>query len=177
MSEPFIAEIDILPYTFVPLGWAPCDGELLHISQNTALFSLIGTLYGGDGMTTMGLPDLQGRAPAGEGRGPGLSAYRIGEIGGLEGVTLTATELPAHDHVFAGEGGFGSDEQKLNSTVAAGRIDGALTQLYDNNPSTLTTMAPQSLGASGSNQPHENRQPFLALNFCIALIGIYPSRS
>ena len=177
MSEPFVAEIDIFPYPFAPLNWAYCDGQLLQISQNPALFSLIGTIYGGDGMTTMGLPNLQGRAPLGDGRGPGLSHYQIGQPSGQESVTLTSAELPEHNHTFRGEGGLGEDTQNADSTVAVGRVGGTVTQLYHTGAGALAPMSPSALSPTGSNNGHENRQPFLALNFCIALYGIYPSRS
>lgn len=177
MSEPFIAEIDIFPYTFAPRDWALCEGQIVEISQNTALFSLIGTIYGGDGRTTMNLPNLEGRAPLGHGQGPGLSFYVLGERPGAEAVVLTEEDLPAHSHVFAGENGFGTDTQNSNSTVATGRIDGTLTQLYSTETDEMKPMATRSLGPSGQSQAHENRQPFLAMHFCIAMVGLYPPRN
>lgn len=177
MSEPFIGEIDIFPYTFAPRGWGRCAGATLDISQNPALFAVIYNFYGGDGQTTMNLPNLSGRAPLGDGQGPGLSYYTLAEMFGLERVTLTELELPEHGHVFAGENGFGADTQNPNSTVATGRIGGTATQLYSTQTTQLIPMAPESLGLSGQSQSHENRQPYLAVHFCIALDGIFPPRN
>ena len=172
MSEPFIAEIRIFAGNFAPRGWAFCEGQLLPISQNTALFSLIGTTYGGDGRSTTALPNLQGRAPMHPGHGPGLSLYRLGQQGGTESVTLTEAELPGHSHTVRGVAFPG------NSTDPAG---GAIAQANDG--SNLYGSAPDSgmdanaVDMAGGSAPHNNVQPFLTLNFIIALQGVFPPRS
>jgi microcystin-dependent protein len=171
MSDPFIAEIKIFAGNFAPRGWAFCDGQLVQISQNTALFSLIGTIYGGDGRTTCGLPNLQGRAPMHPGRGPGLTPRSIGQRGGVEQVTLTQNQLGSHTHPLrALDDDPNSDS--LASGVAASAGDPAFA-----GPANLVTMASGSLASTGGGQPHANVQPFLVLNFIIALVGVYPSRS
>lgn len=171
MSDAFVAEIRIFPFNFAPRGWAFCNGQLLPISQNTALFSLVGTYYGGDGRTTFGLPNLQGRGAVGVGQGPGLSRYDVGQNGGVETVTLLKTEIPAHSHT-------------LNATASAttGNPTGAALappaggQLEYRMPGNIAPMAADSLVSVGG-APHNNLQPYLTLNFCIALQGIYPPRA
>jgi microcystin-dependent protein len=172
MSEPFIAEIRIFAGDFAPRNWAFCDGQLLPIAQNTALFSLIGTTYGGDGRTTTALPDLQGRAPMHPGRGPGLTDRRLGESGGSETATLTMQSLPNHIHGLSASGLPG------NASGAAGNV---FARTVGANPyvpwnDLLTFMAPEMLSETGGGQPHNNMQPFLAINFIIALQGLYPTR-
>ena len=177
MSEPFIAEIRIFAGNFAPRGWAFCDGQLLPISQNTALFSLIGTTYGGDGRTTTALPNLQGRAPMHPGRGPGLTSRRLGERGGVETVTVSEAQMPNHNHtVPAFSSGFGSPITDPS--------DAYLSQLTSNgnvyNPTisgSVVDMSDNALQNSGGSQAHNNMQPYLAINFIIALVGLYPSRS
>jgi microcystin-dependent protein len=172
MSEPFIAEIRIFGFNFAPRNWAFCNGQILPIAQNTALFSLVGTMYGGNGQTTFALPNLQARAPMGTGQGPGLSNRSTGENGGQEAVTLIASEMPAHGHAIQCNSG------NANSQSAAGTF--LATEI---GPATMYSsgggagMAADALGASGGGQPHPNMQPFLTLNFCIALLGIFPSRN
>lgn len=170
MSEPFIAEIRIFAGNFAPRGWAFCNGQLLPISQNTALFSLIGTTYGGDGRTTTALPNLQGRAPMHPGRGPGLTARRLGERGGTETITLSEAQMPNHTHRAIGSG------EDDNSTLPVNHYYGALSTVYTS-PANLGAMADGSLPNTGGSQPHNNMQPYLAINFIIALVGLYPSRS
>jgi len=172
MSEPFIAEIRIFAGNFAPRGWAFCDGQLLPISQNTALFSLIGTTYGGDGRTTTALPNLQGRAPMHPGRGPGLTARRLGERGGADTVTLSEAQMPAHTHLLQATAVPGNDNDPPGGYYAAS----AGANVYGT-PGTLVSMAGPALDAAGGGQPHNNMQPFLTLNFIIALVGLYPSRS
>jgi microcystin-dependent protein len=172
MSEPFIAEIKIFAGNFAPRGYAFCDGQLLQISQNTALFSLIGTTYGGDGRTTCGLPNLQGRAPMHPGSGPGLTTRRLGERSGAEQVTLSQNQLPSHTHQLRAHGD-DANSDRPESNVAADSGDPAFAP----SSSTLTAMASGALASAGGSQPHTNMQPFLTLNFIIALVGLYPSRA
>ncbi len=175
MSEPFIAEIRIFAGNFAPRGWAFCDGQLLPIAQNTALFSLIGTTYGGDGRTTTALPNLSGRVPMHPGRGPGLSSRRLGERGGVETVTLTEAQMPAHSHAVHGLNN--PALVKLPSSSAAiARTSGAAGFQTDS-ASNLAAMAPEAILATGNTQAHQNVQPVLAVNHIIALVGTYPSRS
>lgn len=155
-------------FNFAPRSWAFCDGQLLPISQNTALFSLLGTTYGGDGRTTFALPDLRGRVPLHEGTGPGLSSYLLGQKGGLENVTLTTAQIPAHTHSPQ----CSSDDP--NSGSPANGFPAAVgTPIY----STTQNASMGATGSAGGSQSHENRPPYLALNFCIALQGIFPSRN
>ncbi|MFC4214702.1 phage tail protein [Pseudophaeobacter arcticus] len=176
MSEPFIAEIRIFAGNFAPRSWAFCNGQLLPISQNTALFSLIGTTYGGDGRTTTALPNLEGRAPMHPGRGPGLTSRRLGEKTGVETVTLTEAQIPNHSHTARARSGAGTAGTAPNPSASISK-NGFLDRLYSVNPSGLTDMASQSVESTGGNQAHNNIQPFLVMNFIIALQGLYPSRS
>ncbi len=172
MSEPFIAEIRIFAGNFAPRGWAFCNGQLLPVSQNTALFSLIGTTYGGDGRQTTALPNLQGRAPMHPGRGPGLTARRLGQSGGVETVRLSEAQMPNHKHEVNVTAGPGNRPGPAGNVFA--RAIGATPYKAAGN---MTAMADQALISTGGSQPHNNLQPFLAINFIIALIGLYPSRS
>ena len=173
MSEPFIAEVRIFAGNFAPRGWAFCNGQLLPISQNTALFSLIGTTYGGDGRTTVGLPNLQGRAPMHPGRGPGLTQRRLGETGGAAQVTLTEQQMPQHTHQLRAVSEDGEENAPAGNYTAATEPN---RRIYRTNLDGLTPMANEALQGAGDGQPHDNRQPSLVLNFIIALVGIYPSR-
>ena len=175
MSEPFIAEIRIFAGNFAPRSWAFCDGQLLPIAQNTALFSLIGTTYGGDGRTTTALPNLQGRAPMHPGRGPGLTARRLGEKVGAETATLTEAQIPSHTHTARAANVFGSVATPSNTT-AFNRSGGAPVYHTDS-ASNVADLASETLATTGGGQAHTNLQPFLTLNFIIALQGLYPSRS
>ena len=172
MSEPFIAEIRIFAGNFAPRGWAFCDGQLLPIAQNTALFSLIGTTYGGDGRTTTALPNLEGRSPMHPGRGPGLTDRRLGQRGGVEQVTLTEAEIPNHSHSLMAANAPAEQREPLNNSLARS-INGTIYR----NGGTLVSMAEQALPSAGGSQGHNNMQPFLVMNFIIALVGLYPSRS
>ena len=172
MSEPFIAEIRIFAGNFAPRGWAFCNGQLLPIAQNTALFSLIGTTYGGDGRTTTGLPNLQGRAPMHPGRGPGLTPRRLGENGGIETVTFTEAQMPNHQHFALGSSGK-SSEQKPGGHSWGKTLNKDAYRDTDN----YINLNSQAIQHTGGNQPHNNMQPFLAINYIIALVGVYPSRS
>ncbi|MEP3437317.1 MAG: tail fiber protein [Hoeflea sp.] len=172
MSEPFIAEIRIFAGNFAPRGWAFCDGQLLPVSQNTALFSLVGTTYGGDGRSTTALPNLQGRAPMHPGRGPGLTSRRLGQRGGVEMVTLSEAQLPQHTHTMRASGENG-EQGSFAANVALARSRGGA--LYQSNVATgHEAMAP--LPSAGGSQSHNNMQPYLTMNFIIALQGLYPSR-
>ncbi|MGR9107353.1 MAG: phage tail protein [Gammaproteobacteria bacterium] len=175
MSEPFVAEIRIFAGNFAPRGWAFCNGQLLPISQNTALFSLIGTTYGGDGKTTTALPDLQGRAPMHPGRGPGLTDRRLGEQGGVETVTLSEAQMTSHNHAFRGTVENG-EQGSLTNQVSLGRSRGG-TLYQSNTTSNLVAMNSASLPNAGGSQAHNNLQPCLAMSYIIALQGLYPSRS
>jgi len=177
MSEPFIAEIKIFAGNFAPRGYAFCDGQLLPIAQNTALFSLIGTTYGGDGRTTTGLPNLQGRVPLNEGTGPGLTTRRLGEKGGQETHTLTEQEMAVHNHdLFAS-----SDEtEEDGSQTAANNLTGHTdlsTNIYKASGANSVNMAGNALVSLGGGAAHDNMQPYLVMNYIIALQGIFPSRS
>ncbi len=174
MADQFVAEIRIFPFNFPPKGWAWCDGQLMPIPQNTALFSLLGTAYGGDGKSTFALPNLQGRAPMHPGQGPGLSPHDLGETGGTESVTLLESELPAHTHALNGQGSNSNANDPANAVLARPFGGGNLYKTLEGAP--LTTMAGQSLAPAGSGQPHNNLQPYLAVYFCIALQGVFPQR-
>lgn len=175
MSEPFIAEIRIFAGNFAPRSWAFCNGQLLPISQNTALFSLVGTIYGGDGRTTLALPNLQGRVPVHPGRGPGLTERRIGESGGAATHTLTAAQIPAHNHTLRGSSENG--DQLLPGGNVLAVEENNWTMDYSTNGPDGTTMHTDCIGPQGGTQAHNNLQPYLAINFIIALVGLYPSRS
>ncbi|WP_299866467.1 tail fiber protein [uncultured Hoeflea sp.] len=174
MSEPFIAEIRIFAGNFAPRSWAFCDGQLLPVSQNTALFSLIGTTYGGDGRSTTALPNLQGRAPMHPGRGPGLTSRRLGQRGGVEMVTLSEAQMPNHTHTLRGSGERADLFAPANNRHYARASGGAAYQ--SNATANLTPMADAALQNAGGSQAHNNLQPYLTMNFIIALVGLYPSR-
>lgn len=183
MSDPFIAEIRIFPYTFAPLGWALCNGQIMSIQQNTALFSLVGIFYGGNGSSTFGLPNLGGRIPMGMGSGPGLTPRNIGSVAGSETVTLAASQMPAHSH------GLKAVDAPPSASVPGSTLSltGASTKSVLGVPKPLpplyassgtgVAMHPSSVAPAGTGQPHNNLQPYLALNFCIALTGVFPQRS
>ena len=172
--DPFIAEIRIFAGNFAPTGWAICDGQLLPISQNTALFSLLGTTYGGNGVTTFALPDLRGRVPMHPGQGPGLSDRLLGENTGVDSVTLISGEIPSHTHALRTL----SDPGDLADPTGRSLARSASGNVYQqNSTSNLVAMSPNALAIAGSSQPHNNLQPYLTLTFIIALQGIYPPRS
>lgn len=173
MSDQFVAEIRIFPFNFPPTGWAFCDGQLMPISQNTALFSLLGTTYGGDGKSTFALPDLQGNAPMQPGQGQGLSQRFLGEIGGSESLTLLVSEIPVHTHALRASEFPGDKTVPGPNSSLATSTGGAL---YVTPTPPLTPMAFQTLPPAGGGLPHNNMQPYLTLNFCIALQGIFPQR-
>ena len=171
MTDQFVAEIRIFGFNFAPTGWARCNGQLLPITQNTALFSLLGTFYGGDGKSTFALPDLQGMAPMHPGQGPGLSLHDLGESAGSDTVTLLDSEIPVHAHTVTTSQSDGTSQSGAGEKLASG-IGIAQYAAAGN----LTSMAAQSLAGSGGDQPHNNMQPYLTLNFCIALQGVFPPR-
>lgn len=174
MASPFVAEIRIFAGNFAPTGWALCDGQLMPISQNTALFSLLGTYYGGDGKTTFALPNLQGSVPIGQGQGPGLTDRILGEIGGEPTVTLITSEIPMHNHLIQGS----TEDATLKvpaPTLFLGRSKSG-TIYQSNTGSSPVLMNFQELGLTGSSQPHQNMQPYLTLCYIIALQGVFPPR-
>ena len=174
MSDPFLGEIKIFGLNFAPRGWAFCNGQLLPIAQNTALFSLLGTFYGGDGRTTFALPNLQGSAPLHQGQGAGLSSRAIGEAGGEAAVTLTGSELPAHPHAARCSSVPGLQPSPLNWSPLPARP--TPPPVYSNAAPNVA-MNPGALAQAGGSQPHNNLSPYLGLTFCIALQGIFPPRS
>jgi microcystin-dependent protein len=170
--DPFVGEIRIFGFNFAPRGWAACNGQLMPISQNTALFSLLGTMYGGDGKTTFALPNLNGAAPMGAGVGPDGANYYQGSDGGEPAVSLILSELPVHTHGLSVSTRNASEKNPQNQALAVGQGIG----MYGPNNQPTTTMAPEALSISGGNLPHNNMQPSLVFTFCIALQGIYPQR-
>lgn len=174
MADPFVAEIRIFGFNFAPLTWAFCDGQIMPIAQNTALFSLVGTYYGGDGKVTFGLPNLQSRAVLAPGQGPGLSSYSIGETGGVSSVTLINTQLPSHTHAMQAHAGDPADLNAPSPNRSIARSSGGSAY---GPAASLVAMSPQSASVVGGNGPHNNMQPYLSLNYCIALQGVYPPRT
>ena len=180
MSSPFVAEIRIFGFNFAPTGWAQCNGQLMPISQNTALFSLLGTTYGGDGKSTFALPNLQGSAPVHPGQGPGLSLYDLGQQGGSETITLLTSEMPLHAHFLnaVNSNAVVADPTAANlakGKYSTGTVSGAVAYYTTQAPNV--EMNPLAVGISGSSFPHNNNMPYLVLNFCIALQGVFPPRS
>ena len=174
MSDQFVAEIRMFGFNFPPTGWAFCNGQLLPISQNTALFSLLGTMYGGDGKSTFGLPDLQGRSPMHQGQGQGLSERFQGEASGADFITLLESEMPAHPHTVRASATPG-DNAAPSAAFALARSVGQT--VYAPSDGNNQPMAFQMAAPTGGSLPHNNLMPYLALNFCIALQGIFPPRS
>lgn len=173
MSEPFIAQITMFGGNFAPRGWAFCQGQILSIAQNTALFSLLGTTFGGNGQTTFALPDLRGRVPLGPGQGPGLPSFDLGEVAGEPTHTLIVTEMPAHNHTTRASNVAGNSTSPSGNNLAVSSTrDAVYTSTAPN-----ASMAAGNVGATGGSQPHNNMQPYLGISFIIALEGIYPSRN
>jgi microcystin-dependent protein len=169
MADPFVAEIRMFGFDFAPTSWAQCNGQLIPISQNTALFALVGTYYGGDGKSTFALPNLQGSTPLHPGQGSGLSPYDLGQQGGAQFVTLLQSEMPVHSHTFT------ASEDVINESTPANYFFGAGETRYAA-PANITQMAPQTLTVAGGSLPHNNMMPYLVVNFCIALQGVFPQR-
>lgn len=179
MAEPFIAEIRVFGFSFPPKGWALCRGQAIAISQNTALFALIGTQFGGNGQTTFGLPDLQGRGAIGAGNGPGLTPQSIGQKGGTPTVTLLSTQMPQHNHTLnaAQLTPPNADQNVATPTTTARLGRSSPNNLYIAPVTPNTQLIPSSISTTSGSQPHENMQPFVAMNYCIATTGIFPSRN
>lgn len=175
MADPFVAEIRIFPFNFAPRGWAWCNGQLLPLSQNTALFSLLGTTYGGDGKSTFALPDLEGRAPMHPGQGPGLSLHDLGETGGSETVTLLESEMPAHTHNIVASQGDGSERGPNVAGTGQLFATGIGISMFQA-PGPITQLSPNASTPAGGSLPHNNMQPYLTLYFNIALQGVFPPR-
>jgi microcystin-dependent protein len=175
MSSPFVAEIRIFACNFAPTGWATCDGQLLPISQNTALFSLLGTFYGGDGKSTFALPNFDGSAAINQGQGAGLSQRFLGESGGEQFVTLLTSEMPLHNHLIQGSTENGTLKAPSPTEFLARSKAGTIYQ--SNTTQNIVQMNFQELGVQGSSLPHNNMQPFLTLLYCIALQGVFPPRN
>ncbi len=172
MSEPFIGEIRIFPYAFAPVGWAFCNGDLLQISQHTPLFSIIGTSYGGDGLIKFALPNMHDRVPL----GADTSHHLLGSHGGASTVTLTEDQLPSHNHPMIATSEE-ADTHLCGRNTMLGAVSGRGNKMYSNATDKLAPLSSRAMSSTGNTKPHENRQPFLVLNFCIALEGVYPQRS
>lgn len=173
--DPFVAEIRIFPFNFAPKGWAFCDGQILPLSQNTALFSLLGTTYGGDGKSNFALPNMQGNAPMHPGQGPGLSPHDLGETGGSDTVTLIESEIPSHSHSLMSSTTNSSKPSPGGNVLA--RVTGASPYVAGTPAPPLVQFSSNALAPAGGDQPHNNMQPYLTLNFCIALQGVFPPRT
>lgn len=171
--EPFLGEIRLFAGNYAPSGWAICDGRSLPIADNNALYSLLNTVYGGDGVSTFNLPDLRGRLPVHQGTGPGLSSYALGAKAGSETVTLTATQLPSHNHAMLASLDSAQTASPQNNLLAASTV--SFYSAADS--TTLVSMAPTMVASTGGNQPHNNLMPFLCVNYIIALQGIYPTQN
>ena len=174
MADPFVAEIRMFGFNFAPTGWAQCNGQLLPLSQNTALFSLLGTFYGGDGKSTFALPNLQGSVPIHQGQGSGLSPYDLGQQGGSQFVTLLQSEMPFHAHVLRGTIEDATQSSLTQNVIPAQTVNGNLYQSTTN--ANLGALAPQALSPAGGSLPHNNMMPYLVVNFCIAMQGVFPPR-
>jgi microcystin-dependent protein len=173
--DPFVAEVRIFPFNFAPKGWAFCDGQLLPLSQNTALFSLLGTTYGGDGKSNFALPNMQGNAPMHPGQGPGLSLHDLGEMGGSETVTLLESEIPSHTHALKASTTNSSKPSPANNSLA--KVQSGGTPYVAAAGAPPVSFAANALAPAGGDQPHNNMQPYLTLNFCIAMQGVFPPRT
>jgi microcystin-dependent protein len=174
MSQPYIGEIRMFGGSFAPAGWAFCDGQLMAISENDTLFNLIGTTYGGDGQETFGIPDLRGRVPIHMGTGPKGTTYTEGEMGGVESVTLSVNQIPAHNHALIASANLAAGTAPASQV--AGKSSGATVSPYGADQ-PVSSLSPQAVGPAGGSQPHENLQPYACINFIISLFGVYPSQT
>jgi microcystin-dependent protein len=172
MADPFLGEIRMAGFNFAPRGWAFCNGAIVSIAQNSALFALLGVTYGGNGTTTFGLPNLAGRLPLNQGQGPGLSPRTIGEMGGVEHVTLTPQQMPNHTHTLVAASGGTRTSSAAGNLLASGEAD-----IYARGGAQPVALSNEQISYAGAGQPHSNLQPFLAVNFFIAFEGIFPSRN
>jgi microcystin-dependent protein len=177
MSDQFVGEIRIFGCNFPPAGWALCNGQLLPISQNTALFSILGTTYGGDGKSTFALPNFQGCAPLQQGQGPGLSLYDLGEVGGESSVTLLTSQIPQHSHAVGCFNGPGTLASPAGNVFAMAKVGRQSENRYSATSGTGPPVAPNAISQAGGSVPHNNMPPFLVMNFCVALQGIFPPRT
>jgi microcystin-dependent protein len=184
MTEPYVGQVQLFAFNFAPRGWALCQGQLLSIQQYSALFSLLGVNYGGDGRTTFGLPNLQGTAVVGVGQGPGLTEYESGQTEGSTSVTLVYNDLAAHSHGFMTASAAGTTITAAGNQLGVSQLGSSkggsstTAKVYSPNPGNATTgLAPSSISPAGGGQPHNNMQPSLVLNYCIALSGLYPARN
>jgi microcystin-dependent protein len=179
MAQPFIGEIRMFGSNFAPAGWMFCNGQTLSIAQYTALFSLIGTTYGGNGTSTFNLPDLRGRLPVHQGQGPGLSFYTIGQAAGVETVALNSTQMPQHSHALMASTATATLSSPTNNVTGAAPQTPVAADLYTKpgSPATVGNLLPQAVGNNGSNLPHSNMMPYLCVSFIIAMVGIFPSRN
>ena len=175
MGQPYIGEIRMFGFSFPPVGWANCNGALMPISENDALFTLIGTTYGGDGQSTFALPNLESRIPLHQGTSPGGNTYQMGETAGVEEVTLTVNQIPIHSHTAVGTSVAGNSSSPTNN-VWAPNADTGIVQ-FTPGANTTGNMGNGSVGPAGGSQPHENQMPYLAINFCISLFGIFPTQT
>ena len=175
MSNPFVAEVRAFPFNFAPKGWAFCAGQLMPLSQNTALFSLLGTYYGGDGKSTFALPNLQGNLANSQGQLQGGSSYFVGQQSGVPDVTLITTEMPYHNHTL--QAVFNPQAGAPSPSNAALGFKPGVTTIYQTNANPISQFAPNALAPNGNSFPHNNMMPYLTLNFCIALQGVYPPRT
>lgn len=183
MSQPFVAEIRMFGFSYAPRGWAMCRGQLLAIQQYSTLFSIIGTYYGGNGTSTFALPNLQGAAAVGVGQGPGLSDYDLGQAGGATQITLTSGEIPAHTHLFQASNAQATTNEASGNLLARGNFDDGSNLgpqaafIAPSAAGTLVPLNPTAVAPSGFGLPHNNMMPFLAMNYCIALVGTFPARN
>jgi microcystin-dependent protein len=175
--DPFVGEIRIFGFNFAPRGWATCDGQLLPISQNTALFSLLGTQFGGNGQSTFALPNLQGSAPIDQGQGPGLTPRDMGETGGVSSVTLNSTQIPSHTHTMGALNGATGSTGNPQNNIFAGLAGRPTPPPTYSNAAPNVAMNPGAVSGVGGNQPHNNMPPYQVMCFCIAMQGIFPPRS
>ncbi|WP_172564576.1 phage tail protein [Vibrio navarrensis] len=178
MSEAFYGEIMMLPYSYAPYGWAYCDGQVIPISQNQALYAVIGSYFGGNGQTTMGLPNLQGRTPISQGTGPGLTYRQFSTSGGYDQFSLSQSQIPSHTHQLRGRISPTATSSPTGAVPTISRdSNGEANFIYSTSEAPNNSMASETLGIAGLSSAHENRQPFLAINFCICVDGVFPSRN